>query len=110
MESIEVGAKKPTSHDKLVKVIKLHKAVFGGEAGAALLEFLMADNHFVTGIFDENPQVMAFKEGQRSVIASILERVDIPMSVVRKMTEDVKDKFSDADEEDGAPKPQSYID
>lgn len=109
MASIEVGAKKPTSHDKLVKIINLHKKVFKGPEGEELLEFLMADNHFVTGIFDENPHVMAFKEGQRSVIGAILERIDIPMSVVRKMTEDVKDKFSEADQEE-AEKPQSYID
>jgi len=107
MKSIETGSKKPTTHDKLTKVINLHKKVFLNDVGQELLEFLMADNHFVTGVYDESPHAMAFKEGQRSVISTILERVDIPMSVVRKMTEDVKDKFSDIEEEDATP--QSFI-
>ena len=105
---IESGAKVLTEADKRAHIVTLHKKVFSTPEGQELLEFLMAENHFVTGTFEESPNKMYFKEGQRSVICGILERVDIPMSVVREMTENVKDNYSDEEEKDS--KPQSFID
>lgn len=99
---VESGKVQRTDHEELVRVIALHKKVFQNPEGQELLDFLMLDNHMLTGTFEPNPHVMSFKEGQRSVVMSILERLDIPMHTVRKMVEGAKDGYSEdgGDEEE----------
>lgn len=109
-KTVESGKDKRSDHDELVRVIALHKKVFQNPAGEELLDFLMLDNNVLTGTFEENPHIMAFKEGQRSVVMSILERLDIPMHTVRKMIESSKDHYSDVDEEQEEEDKKSFLD
>jgi len=108
-KTVESGKVAKTDHEELVRVIKLHKKVFQNPAGEELLDFLMLDNNVLTGTFEPDPHIMAFKEGQRSVIMSILERMDIPMHTVRKMIESAKDEYAEEDEEQEENK-KSFLD
>tara|TARA_R100001198_G_scaffold72325_1_gene44480 strand:- start:4032 stop:4370 length:339 start_codon:yes stop_codon:yes gene_type:complete len=110
VKSVESGHSKRDDQDELVRVIKLHKKVFQNPAGQELLDFLMLDNNMLTGTFEPDAHIMAFKEGQRSVIMSILERLDIPMHQVRKMIEGAKDAYAEEDEEQEEVDKKSFLD
>ncbi len=97
---VEVNRKSKSEDSELIRIVTLHKKVLDNSDGHSLLEFLMLDNHVLTGTFEPDPHVMAFREGQRSVVMSMLERLDIPMSTVRKMMDSAKDEYEDKEDQE----------
>ena len=72
----------------------LFKKVFSGPEGEEVLRALMAEFHIIDGTFTENPQRMAFREGQRSVVTLIMEKVDIDMVKYRELFQKTQDDYS----------------
>lgn len=73
-----------------------YKKVFSGDAGARVLEDLCQYTQFQTPSFDENEDTsgrkMAFREGQRSVIAFILAQTEMARAEFQKKVRDAYQK------------------
>jgi len=76
------------------RLILLFKKVFSGPDGEAVLRALMAEFHIIDGTFSENSNKMYFKEGQRSVVNLIMEKIDIDMVKFREMFQKTQDEYS----------------
>jgi len=65
-----------------------YRATFRSEDGERVLKDLMANHHVFTGTFDKDPMVMAFREGERSVIMAILDKLRVDPEKFAKMYDD----------------------
>lgn len=84
--------------DKVSEQIKSnivqYQKVFGSVEGKSVLSDLMLNNHVLLGTFDKDPMVMAFREGQRSVIMDILSKLNIdPIKFAKMYEESQGDSF-----------------
>ena len=62
---------------KNYKKIKAYKQLFRGDEGRTVLMDLMRSFGISRTSFDKDPQITAFKEGQRSVVLNILNLLNI---------------------------------
>jgi hypothetical protein len=64
-------AKKANTLESRASILGAYQEVFRSPLGRKVLLDLMKSNHCLDTVFDQNPHVMAFMEGQRSVILRI---------------------------------------
>jgi hypothetical protein len=81
--------KKQAEREKaqLLTLKKNYMQTFQGKDAEEVLAHLFTTYHGMTGTFDVNPQNMAFKEGQRSVVMDILHRVGFDYAAYKKMVD-----------------------
>lgn len=73
--------------EKQTSTIIHYQSLFKTHDGLDVLNDLMKKNHIFNGTFDKDPMVMAFREGQRSVIVEIIHTLGIDISEFKKMYE-----------------------
>ena len=87
--------KKPSKKEaQQEKLILQFKRVFSGADGEAVLRALMAEFHIIDGTFSENSNRMYFREGERNVVKTIMEKVDIDMGKFRQLFQETQDDYS----------------
>ena len=74
-----------TQLDNQMSILVHYKSVFRTPEGESVLNDLMQKNHVLNGIFDKDPMVMAFREGQRSVIFEILNVLETDINKFKEM-------------------------
>ena len=74
------------------RIAILYQKVFSSEDGEKVLKDLIS-LYCHHGTFNENPNKMYFKEGQRSVIQDILSLVDIDIERSRELNKDILNDF-----------------
>ena len=72
---------------KLLEDQLVYQRVFGTKEGRRVLKDLMENCNFFGTTFDENPYSMYFKEGERSVVARILDSMRLDPEKLRKEME-----------------------
>ena len=73
---------------KYIGIVKAYRNVFMSPEGEKVLQDLMKVHHVKSSSFDPNPQVAAFKEGERNVILRILTRMNLDISEIQKRLEE----------------------
>jgi hypothetical protein len=74
------------------------QAVFDSEEGKKVLYELMKSCHMLHSTFDPNPQEMAYREGERSVVLRILNTLNVdPIQLLKRIEEgnQQEDKYVD---------------
>lgn len=61
-----------------------YKDVFENEKGKRVLYHMMKSHGMVTSTFDENPLKMAFKEGSRNAVLTIINLLNINVNALEK--------------------------
>lgn len=80
------------------KTIVAYKKVFESEEGKKVLHDLMRKHAVITGTFQENANLMYFKEGERAVVFGIMQMIGVDIQEFRDSYEEIVDpfKFGDA--------------
>lgn len=80
-------ARKKSPYKPVAKIIE-YKTCFNSEEGQNVLYDLCKVTGLLTSNFDENPHVMAFKEGQRNVVLHILNKLKMDPMKLKKFIEE----------------------
>jgi hypothetical protein len=78
---------KKSPHKQVAKIID-YKGAFGTEQGQRVLHDLCKTCGLLITSFDENPHMMAFKEGQRNVVLHILNKLKMDPMALKKFIEE----------------------
>lgn len=62
-----------------------YRSTFKSEEGERVLRDMMANHHIFSGTFDKDPMVMAYREGERSVVMSLLDKLRVDPEKFAKM-------------------------
>ena len=81
---------RPSRDEEQVAI--LYQKVFSSEEGEKVLKDLIS-LYCHNGTFNKDPNLMYFKEGQRSVIRDILSLVDIDIDRARELNKDILNDF-----------------
>jgi len=72
--------------------IAKYKVVFSSPEGKEILKDLMKRYFMVTGTYNPDPYKMYFNEGQRGVVADILEIMNIDPHAYAKFLEEISEE------------------
>lgn len=73
--------------------VNSYKKVFGTPEGDLVLKDLMTKYGVITGTYDESPNAMYFKEGQRSVVFDILANINLDYKDFKEKYEEINNPF-----------------
>lgn len=62
---------------KRAEKIRKYRELFNSDSGKEILHDLAKSCHVYASTFDQNPQEMAYREGERSVVLRILRTINI---------------------------------
>jgi hypothetical protein len=74
-------------YQKRSRLKRLYVQAFSGEGEEILID-LFKNFHMFESTFDNNPNQMYFKEGQKSVVMEILRQLDMDFEKFRKLHEE----------------------
>jgi len=77
----------------------LFKKVFSGPDGEQVLQILCTEHHVLDGTYSEDPNKMYFREGERSVVKSILARIELDELAALKRLRKMIDNSLNQDDE-----------
>lgn len=69
-------------------LIRKYKKVFEGPDGEFVLRDLMVRFNMVGGTYSENPNIMYFREGERSAVRFILDTVEMDIQRYRELIQE----------------------
>lgn len=75
------------------KTIIAYKKVFESPEGQLVLHDLMRKHGVVGGTFQENANLMYFKEGERAVVFQIMQVIGVDIQEFRDSYEEIVDPF-----------------
>lgn len=62
---------------KKARIIRAYREIFSTDAGKLVLNDLCKSCHVYHSTMDSNPQELAYKEGERSVVLRILRTIEV---------------------------------
>jgi len=81
------------------RVLFRSKKVFSGPDGEQVLQILCTEHHVLDGTYSEDPNKMYFREGERSVVKSILARIELDELAALKRLRKMIDNSLNQDDE-----------